>query len=121
MLDTFCLNNSTSKGNGALQQLLKELRGARNQPVYSTYVSDVSGNMLAVICTTNEKVHLGFGKLSKHALRTLVKLFEERTRLDDQMVFTFEHEEGQVNPRNLFVTASENDSHVRIFHVAPGH
>ncbi len=118
---TFCLDNQASSKKPQLGGLLRALRELADQPVYRTSVYDLNGKKMAELCTTNEKVHLSFGKLSPPALRWLVELFEAETSLDAQLLFTFTTKEGQVNPRSLFVTSSEDGNEERVFHVAPGH
>lgn len=115
----FCLKEEHTTHDTDLHRLLSELMNAKGQPVFRTYVPDEGKTI--ILCTTNEKVHLGLGKLSDPGLMVLAKLFREKMGNDSELVFTYQPKDGEVQPRNLFVTASKDARGYEVFHLAPGH
>jgi len=117
----FCLNEEFVKTDEDADRLLRELRRAQTQPVYRTYVPIHDSEKKIILCTTNEKVHLALGKISDPGQMVLARLFENNLKSGGELVFSFQPNENQVQPRNLFVTASQDNRGYRTFHIAPGH
>lgn len=109
-----------NKSAAVFKDLLVELQKARSVPMFRTFVPNGPGE-LVIFCTTNEKVHLGLGKLSADAQRKLARIFKNETDCGDELLFNFAPADGQPEPRNLFVTASREREGTITFHLAPGH
>lgn len=117
----FCLNDEFAKTDAEAGRLLLELRLARTQPIYRTYVFDSDSKKKAILFTTNEKLHLAIGKIPDVEQAVLARLFMDKLMHGGQLVFTFQPSEGESVSRSLVVTGTRDDDDYWMFHISPGH